>query len=426
MAEKTVLNEEVVKALPVPEAGNRVTYFAGAALQGVKAPKGFGVRVTSGGARSFIINYRIKGREYRYTIGGFPDWSAVKAVKHARDLRQRIDKGENPLDDRKPVAVTKTVGAVLNDFLERYARPKLRGADAIESAFTRLVKPHVGKLGIYELRRSHVAEMLDKIEDDAGPVAADRTRAYFRKALGWYGERDDQFNLGAAIVRVEPRANPNERACTRTLSDDELRAIWPVLGGQGTFGALVKALLLTGQRRNEVAGMARKEIDKDGLWLIPAERYKTKREHVVPLSKDARALIDTQPKVDKCDFAFPSREKTAYTGFGKSKAVLDKAVLKAMQEQATEDGRDPKTVEPLPNWTLHDLRRTAKTLMARAGVRPDVSERVLGHIIAGVEGVYDRHAYVDEKRAALERLASQIDRILNPLAATVESLDGRR
>ena len=143
---------------------------------------------------------------------------------------------------------------------------------------------------------------------------------------------------------------------------------------------------------------------------------------VVPLSKAALALIEAQPKLDDCDFAFPSRAKTPYSGFGKSKAALDKAVLKMMKKQAKKGAK----VRPLPNWTLHDLRRTAKTLMVRAGVRPDISERVLGHAIAGVEGTYDRHSYADEKRDALEKLAVMIKHILNPLASKVETLGEQR
>jgi integrase len=106
---------------------------------------------------------------------------------------------------------------------------------------------------------------------------------------------------------------------------------------------------------------------------------------------------------------FPSRAKTPYFGFAKSKANLDKAVLAVMKAHAKAGAK----VEPLPNWTLHDLRRTAKTLMVRTGVRPDISERVLGHVIAGVEGTYDRHSYADEKRDALEKLARIIERVLN-------------
>ena len=200
-------------------------------------------RVAPGPSFSTIVFER---REHRFTIGAWPDWSALKAVREARILRQRVDRGENPLKIGPHLRRLKTVSKVLDDFVARYVRNKdrpLRSADHIESAFNRLLKPRIGKLGIYELRRSHIAEMLDRIEDEAGPVMADRTRAYLRKALSWYAERDDQFNLTAVFVRVEPRANAKDRARTRVLSDEEIRLIWPLLGEAGTFGAMVKVLL---------------------------------------------------------------------------------------------------------------------------------------------------------------------------------------
>ena len=419
------LSEETVKRLPVPDTGNRIVYFAGATIQGAKAPRGFGVRVTAAGARAFVLNYRVRGREHRFTIGAWPDWSALKAVREARSLRQRVDRGENPIADRMPSPATPTVATLLDDFVARYVRNQKqplreRTADEYESAFNRLVKPRIGKLGIYEVRRSHIIKMLDEIEDANGPVAADRTLAYVRKAFNWYATRDDQFNV--PVVRGMARIRPKERARTRYLSDDEIRSIWPVLDQHGTFGALAKILLLTAQRRDEVAHMRGKEIDEDGIWTIPAERYKSKRPNFVPLSKAALAVIAVQTKQDDCDYVFPSRAKTPYSGFSKSKAKLDKTILAAMKKQAKKGAK----VEPIPNWTLHDLRRTAKTLMARAGVRPDISERVLGHVIAGVEGTYDRHSYEDEKRDALVKLAAQIERILNPLPSNVQSLVERR
>ena len=244
---------------------------------------------------------------------------------------------------------------------------------------------------------------------------ADRTRAYIRKAFSWYAERDDQFNLTAAFVSVEPRANPKQRTRTRVLSDEEIRAVWPELREAGTFGALIKTLLLTAQRRDEVAHMRYSEIGADGIWTIPAERYKTKRPNHVPLSKTATAIIDAQPKIDDCDFVFASSARTRFTDFARNKARLDEAVFAAIDRRAKKGAK----VEPVPNWTLHDLRRTAKTLMVRAGVRPDISERVLGHVIGGVEGTYDRHSYADEKRDALEKLAAIIERILEPLPPAV-------
>ena len=126
-----------------------------------------------------------------------------------------------------------------------------------------------------------------------------------------------------------------------------------------------------------------------------------------------RVKSPRQLKAGKCAFVFPSSAKTAFTGFGKSKAALDKAVLDAMRKAAEDAGDDPTRVETPRNWTLHDLRRTAKTLMQRAGVRPDISERVLGHVIGGVRGTYDRHDFRDEKRDALEKLARQFDWIIH-------------
>jgi integrase len=419
----TKLSEETIKRLPAPAAGNSIAYFPGATIQGAKAPRGFGVRITAAGARAFILNYRLRGREYRFTIGAWPDWSALKAVREARHLRQRIDRGENPLDDRASSYDAITVASVLDDFLVRYVRNRnqpLRSAAEYESAFTRLVKPRIGKLGIYEVRRSHVIKMLDEIEDENGPVMADRTLAYVRKAFNWYATRDDQFSV--PVVRGMARVKPKERARTRVLGDQEIRAIWPVLGEAGSYGAFVRMLLLTAQRHGEVARMGHKEIDGDGVWTIPAERYKTKRPNFVPLSKAALGVIEAQPRFDDCDYVFPTRAKTPYTRSGKSKAKLDKAILTAIKTKA----RRGATIESIPNWTLHDLRRTAKTLMVRAGVRPDISERVLGHVIAGVEGTYDRHHYADEKRDALERLATTIERILNPPPSNVASIERRR
>jgi integrase len=412
------INEETVKQLPVPNKGNRVTYFAGAMVQGAKAPRGFGVRVTAAGARAFVLNYRLRGREYRFTIGAWPDWSALKAVREARDLRQRIDCGENPLADRVPVPATATVAAVLDEFVARYVRNsrqplRVGTVKAYESMLARLVKPRIGKFSIYELRRSHIVRMLDEIEDSKGPIAARQTLGCLRKAFNWHALRDDEFR--SPIVRGMARVRPKERARTRVLSDDEIRCLWPELTKAGTFGALIKVLLLTAQRRNEVAGMAVGEIGADEIWTIPAERSKTGCVNFVPLSTAALTVIKAQPTSN--GYVFPSGVGTPFSGFSRNKAAFDQVVLAAMQKQAT-----GAKIEPIPNWTLHDLRRTAKTLMARAGVRPDISERVLGHALPGIQGTYDRHHYADEKRDALEKLAEVIKRILHPLPANVRSL----
>jgi integrase len=398
------LNEAVVKTLPIPDKGNKVHFFAGAVVQGARVPRGFGVRVTSNGAKAFVLDYRIRRRQYRYTIGTWPDWSALRAVREGRELRQRVDRGENPLDDRAPPPAVKTVANVIDEFLYRYVGGKLRSAREYERAFARFVKPAIGKETIYGVRRSQVAEMLDWIEDESGPIMADRTLAYLRKAFNWYAARDDRFV--PPIVKGMARTKPRERARDRVLSDEEIRLIWPRL--TGTFGAYVKALLFTAQRKDEVSRLTWNEIDGEGVWTIGPERYKTRRANVVPLSSAARLIIEVQLRIDGCEYVFAGRTgKTPFSGFSKAKAALDKRT-------------------GVVGWTLHDLRRTAKTLMVRAGVRPDISERVLGHVISGVEGVYDRHSYLEEKREALEKLAAMVERILDPTPASVVPLAERR
>src|ERR1700746_1385609 len=118
------LSEETIKRLPVPAKGNSITYFPGAVIQGAKAPRGFGVRVTAAGARAFVLNYRLRGREHRFTIGAWPDWSVLKAVREARNLRQRVHRGENPIVEREPPSVSVPVASILDDFVARHARNK--------------------------------------------------------------------------------------------------------------------------------------------------------------------------------------------------------------------------------------------------------------------------------------------------------------
>ena len=346
------LNEEVIKALPKPSTGYRITYFAGARIQGAQAPAGFGVRVTAAGAKSFVLNYRVGLKERRYTIGNWPDWSALRAVREARGLRQRADRGHDPQGEkdasRKPAGGT--VAVLLDKFVSEYVRSEngpLRSASAVESAFNRLVKPQIGKVGIYDLKRSHIVSMLKEIADKRGPVMADQTLAYIRKAFNWYAVNGEDDDFVSPIVRGMARTKPKERARDRVLSDDEIRNIWPALGKAGTFGALAKALLLTAQRRDEVAHMSQREIGKDGVWTIPAERYKTKRPNYVPLSPAALAIIVAQPKIDGCDYVFASGAKTPFSAFGKSKAALDKGLLTALKKHArNRKGRSNTKLDP--------------------------------------------------------------------------------
>lgn len=405
------LNEGTLRALAPPEKGSAVHWFSEAMIEGRPPPRGFGVVVTAGGTKSFVLNYRVGAIQRRYTIGRWPDWSALRAVREARGLRQRIDRGEDPLavrvaakalaDPPVEAPAERTIADMLNDFVRLHVEKRLRRPDNYTAAFERLVKPAIGSVPVYTLRRSHIATMLNEI---AGDVMADRALAYFTSALNWQAAQDDEFTPPrlTGLRRVK-----GGQGRERVLDDAEIRAIWRAAERAGTFGAVVRFLLLTGQRRGDVYGMAWGELD-GSTWTIPAARYKTGRDHVVPLSKAARAIIEAQPR--NGPLVFSGRDGKPLSTGGNRKRLFDKAIT-------TAGGT------PLQPWTVHDLRRTARTLMGRSDVRPDIAERVVGHAVGNaVAQIYDRHRYLDEKRDALEALAAMIERILQPTPDNVVNL----
>jgi integrase len=384
------LSEDIVKWLPAPEVGNRVHYFAEAVVEDGKAPRGFGIRVTAAGVRSFVMNYSIARRERRYTIGRWPDWSVLQAVKEARDLRQRIDRGENPLDGRRKQdgATTTTLKAICEEYIKGDGK-SLRTAEWREQVLKRLVYSELGARRIGDIKRSDIVRLLDKIEDENGATMADRTLAVVRRIMNWHALRSDDFR--SPIVRGMGRVNLKKRARVRVLIDEELRAVWRAAeASTGPFGRLVRFILLTGARRTEAAAMA--WIELGGEWRLPGARNKTKVDLVRPLSAEARAVLPA--KVDGCDYVFTTDGAKPISGFTKFKLAFDKA-------------------SGVTGWTLHDLRRTARSLMSRAGVPADHVERCLGHIMPGVRDVYDQYEYLEEKRDAFNKLAALIMEIIN-------------
>jgi integrase len=410
----TKLNEAVVKGLPSPANGNKLHFFTGAVVQGSAVPRGFAVRVTKDGARSFVMDYRLGAKQRRYTIGRWPDWTAMAAVQEARKLRQRIDRGDDPLGERKEARAVaarpepeaeKTVAEMLDEFLSTHVEKRLRRPDHYRSTFERLVKPVIGATPIYSLRRSRIASMLDGIEAENGPAMADQILAYVSSALNWFAARDEDF---APPMLKGLRRRRTKEGRDRTLTDGEICAIWQAAERAGAFGAVVRFLLLSGQRRGDVLGMEWSELDR-ATWTIPAHRYKTGKAHTVELSEAALAIIEAQPRTGR--LVFPGRDGGAMRGISSRKQALDVLITKA------------NGGKPLLNWTLHDLRRTARSLMARAGVRAEIAERVVGHVVgSSVARIYDRHLYADEKRAALEALARLIEQILSPAPPNVVPL----
>jgi integrase len=302
-------------------------------------------------------------------------------------------------------AAANPVNAILDDFVKRHVS-KLRSEDQITAALDAYVRPKIGETSIYDLKRRQIVEMLDAVEDEGGPVIADRVLAHVRKAFNWQAARDDDFL--SPIVRGMARTKPKERARKRILADDEIRDVWKALETAevpACYPRFVKSLLLCATRRNESSEMNSTELEGDN-WTIPGERYKTKLDHVIPLTAQAKMLIGDKPEGVKGDswFVFSTTGgKRPFSGFSKAKTALDAKVAEI---------RKAERRGPMPQWQLHDLRRTARSLMSRAKVPTDHAERCLGHVIGGVRETYDRHQYQDEKRAAFEALAGLVDVIL--------------
>jgi integrase len=386
-------------------------------------------RLTSDGDRKLCVRTRIGKEQVRITypksavIDNLPDarvWArrTVDDCKAGIDPRTAQTASERALQRASELAEQRRFGAVVATYLERRVRGEKgnRTADEIERDFNNYWLPLWRDVSVMEIGRGDINKALDDIYDGkvelngkryGGQVAADRALANLRACFNWWQIQDDKFT--SPIVQGMARTNAAKLARDRVLSDDEIRVLWAVTAAPGTFNSIVRSLLLTAQRRDEVACMARAEI-ADSVWTIPAERYKTGKANAVPLTGKVTAIIEVQDIHKDCDFVFSTNGETPFSGFGKCKKALDEAMQAAMGDVV------------LPHWQLHDLRRTARTLMSRAGVTSDHAERVLGHVIAGVEGTYDRHGYLNEKRVALEALAAVVERIVNPPADNVVPL----
>ena len=359
---------------------------------------GLYVRVAPTGGKTFTIVARDPAgkqvwREVADVVVGDP-LDDVRAK--AREGIRRLKAGQEPFAPPPPRA--ETFGAVVENYLALHVEANgLRSRPEIERCLAKYIMPLWREREFEEIRRSDVTRLLDGIVKDHGARQADYILAIVRGIMNWQASRLDDYV--SPIVRRMARTKPAERKRERILDDDELRTLWPYL--TGTFGGIVKLLLLAAQRREKVAAMRWSDITIDGVWTIPAEAREKGNAREMALPPLALDVIRAQPRIVGNDYVFAGRTSGAFNGFSKAKASLDAKAA-------------------MPPWVLHDLRRTARSLMSRAGVRPDIAERVLGHAIAGVEGIYDRHSYAEEKQDALQRLAALVGRILAPVDNVIE------
>ncbi|TGE02408.1 tyrosine-type recombinase/integrase [Methylobacterium nonmethylotrophicum] len=372
-----------VAALKAPTGKRYVLVFD-------EATPGFGVKVSEGGSRQWVVQYRDgAGKSRRTTLGRVEVMPLPKARDAARDLLARVRLGDDPRAE-KTKAKTKPV-ETFGELVPRYiahAEGRLRPR-SIEAARQHLNGHFKGlhNKPVTEVKRADVASQLAAITKGSGPQAANRARAVLSAFFAW--------TVGEGIAEANPVSGSNRpapaKARERVLSAPELVAVWKACEDDD-FGRIVRLLILTGARREEVAAIAWSELDLPAaLWALPGARSKNHRAHDVPLSQTALDILANVPHRAGRDLLFGLRAN-GFSGFSRCKARLD-------------------TRSSVTGWTLHDLRRTAATGMAELGVLPHVVEAVLNHVSghkAGVAGIYNRASYAREKREALDLWAAHV------------------
>jgi len=402
------LTKAMVQTLTLPPDKSELLVFD-------DALPGFGLRLRAGGKRTWVAQYRVGRQQRRVTLGTVETVEADEARKRAKDVLSKVHLGSDPQVDKAEARVqaSVTLSVVAEDYLVRRASLRLKPRSLLE--VERHLRQHwapLASMPIRKITRADVAAQLAKIAKENGPFAANRARAALSALFSWA--------IGEGLADATPVLGTNkateEISRNRVLSDDELRVVWTYAGG-GDYGAIVRLLILTGQRREEVGGMLWSELDLDkGLWRIGAERTKNGLAHEVPLSDAAVEILQAQERRDDRELVFGAGEG-GFQGWSNAKSALDARMLARLREN------NPRA--QLPPWRLHDLRRTVATRLADLGVQPHIIEAVLNHISghkAGVAGVYNRAAYSAEKRTALSLWAEHIDALIGDRASNVVSL----
>ena len=369
--------------------------------------RGLGVRVTAGGSKTFLAQYTWHGRKRRMPLGSCDALALAKAREAVQAIMGDVAKGIDPAGERKKAAIAErqrealeamTLAVLLSDWQALHLANK-RPRYALEAirALRRSFSPYLD-FPAGDIDRALVVKVLDAMARKGRASMASRTAAYGRAAYSWAIKR------GALAVNpfLALPVAPTEKR-DRVLSDGELVSIWRETQGGGAFNNIVRTLLLTGQRREEVAGMAWAELSNDlSLWTIPESRAKNGAVHLVPLAPPVRDLLRDSPRIN--ELVFPGL-RGSFNGFSKSKTALDARAGVA-------------------NWRLHDLRRTMATGLQRLGVRLEVTEAILNHVSgsrAGIVGIYQRHDWAKEKEAALGAWAAHVAALIEG-RATVENV----
>ena len=372
--------------------------------------------------KSFVVRYRFKGvLQRKLTLGPVlverdvaeteitPELDtplslaaarelATKALREARSRKNDPAAAKQRARQKARAAESDTLRAISEEYLRREG-PRMRTLNQRRADLELLCASVLGRLPVAEITRGQYVRVFDHIADHNGPARSDRVLSAAKTLLSWYAGRSDFIS---PLGRGGRRTSTRERARSRVLSDDELRAVWLAAErDNGLFGPFIRFVLLTATRRGEAAGLRRSELSDGGrTWIVPGARYKSGRDVLIPLSVAAQQIVAAMPLLAAGDHVFSPTGAKPIGGFSDRKEDFDK-------------------VCGVSGWRLHDLRRTARTLLSRAGISADHAEMCLGHALGGVRGTYDRHAYETEKRNAFEALAALIARIVHPPADVV-------
>lgn len=391
------------------------------------------------GALSWAVRYRVAGIPKKLTLGTYPAINLASARQLAGQALTAVAEGRDPSAEKKVARRTAReaprddVAAIVDLYLERYAKVNLRESSRREAE--RLLKKEVvgawrGR-SIKSIIRRDVIDLLDGIIDRGAAVTANRVLAAVRRLFNWCIDR--------GVIEVSPiagmKAPTVERSRDRVLSDDELRRVLQAADRLGwPFGPFVHLLALTGQRLSEVGEMKWEEIDRDkAVWVIPANRAKNGIAHSVHLSPQAIAVFDKLPRIKDgtkdSALVFTTTGRTPVSGWSNAKDKINGLILAKLKTEAGDAGNDPSDVRPLPDWRFHDLRRTMASGMARLGVQIHVVEKILNHVsgsFGGIVGVYQRHDFDAEKKAALLAWGRHVASLDSADGANVIELRGRR
>ena len=377
---KRALTDAAVKRLKPPVSGQIDCFDQGY--------PGLAIRLSYGGRKSFVYFYHVGRRLRRLTLGTYPAMSLAEARETWRKVRQDVQAGRDPAPVRSTGNGATDFQGVFEEWLKRDQAGN-RSVDKVRRSIEHHVLPHWKYRQIAEIGRRDVLDVIDAIADRGAPVNARRIQARLHRLFKWA--------VGRGIIEINPLADlpkPGEETRRdRVLKDDELVAVWNAAEKLGfPYGTAFQLLILTGARREEIGQLRWSEIEGNSIKL-EGSRTKNGEPHNIPLSAAACAVLHNLPRIAGSDRVFTISGTSPLSGWSRAKADLDN--LSALST----------------SWRTHDLRRTCATGLQKLGTPLQVTEAVLGHVSgsrAGVIGIYQRHDYANEKRAALEAWGAHV------------------